>query len=116
MPIIEVANLYKRYGDHVAVHDVSFTVDEGEILGILGPNGAGNTTTVESVTGLRRPDGGRISVLGLDPLRLYIHHELLHWLRQTRVYPHRQRHHWAAPGTCGTTLATRPTYATRPAP
>jgi ABC-2 type transport system ATP-binding protein len=69
MPVIEVSNLYKRYRDQVAVHDVSFTVDEGEIFGILGPNGAGKTTTVESVVGLRKPDGGRITVLGFDPQR-----------------------------------------------
>jgi ABC-2 type transport system ATP-binding protein len=69
MAIVEVENLHKRYRDKVAVHDVSFTVDEGEIFGILGPNGAGKTTTVECVEGLRRPDGGRITVLGLDPRR-----------------------------------------------
>jgi ABC-2 type transport system ATP-binding protein len=69
MPVIEVTNLHKRYRDQVAVHDVSFTVDQGEIFGILGPNGAGKTTTVESIAGLRRPDGGRISVFGLDPQR-----------------------------------------------
>jgi ABC-2 type transport system ATP-binding protein len=69
MPVIEVSNLYKRYRDQVAVHDVSFTVDEGEIFGILGPNGAGKTTTVESVVGLRKPDAGRITVLGFDPQR-----------------------------------------------
>jgi ABC-2 type transport system ATP-binding protein len=67
MPHVEVTNLHKRYGDQVAVHDVSFSVEEGEIFGILGPNGAGKTTTVECVEGLRRPDGGRIRVLGLDP-------------------------------------------------
>lgn len=67
MAVIEVAQLHKRYGKRVAVHDVSFSVEAGEIFGILGPNGAGKTTTVECVEGLRRPDGGRISVLGLDP-------------------------------------------------
>jgi ABC-2 type transport system ATP-binding protein len=69
MPIIEVTNLHKRYGDTVGVDDVSFSVDEGEIFGILGPNGAGKTTTVECVTGLRRPDRGVVTVLGLDPQR-----------------------------------------------
>ncbi|MFB9904929.1 ABC transporter ATP-binding protein [Allokutzneria oryzae] len=69
MPVIEVTNLHKRYPGKVAVHDVSFSVERGEIFGILGPNGAGKTTTVESVIGLRRPDGGTISVLGLDPVR-----------------------------------------------
>jgi ABC-2 type transport system ATP-binding protein len=67
--VIEVQNLHKAYADTVAVDDVSFAVQEGEIFGILGPNGAGKTTTVECIEGLRRPDGGRISVLGLDPQR-----------------------------------------------
>ena len=67
--VIEVQNLHKSYGTTVAVGDVSFTVEEGEIFGILGPNGAGKTTTVECVEGLRTPDGGAISVLGLDPQR-----------------------------------------------
>jgi ABC-2 type transport system ATP-binding protein len=67
MAIIEVENLGKRYGDHVALDGVSFEVHEGEIFGVLGPNGAGKTTTVECVEGLRRPDTGLVRVLGLDP-------------------------------------------------
>ena len=67
MPVIEVQNLHKRYGDHIAVHEVSFTVERGEIFGIIGPNGAGKTTTVECIEGLRTRDGGSVSVLGLDP-------------------------------------------------
>ncbi len=67
--IIDVARLHKAYGTTMAVQEVSFSVREGEIFGILGPNGAGKTTTVECVSGLRAPDGGRISVLGLDPQR-----------------------------------------------
>jgi len=69
MPIIDVRNLRKRYGDRVAVDDVSFAVEPGEIFGIIGPNGAGKTTTVEIIEGLRRPDSGRVRVLGLDPWR-----------------------------------------------
>ncbi|MYW93036.1 ABC transporter ATP-binding protein [Amycolatopsis rubida] len=69
MPVIEVRNLQKRYRRKTAVEDVSFTVEQGEIFGILGPNGAGKTTTVECVEGLRSPDGGTVSVLGLDPRR-----------------------------------------------
>ncbi|RIV37202.1 ABC transporter ATP-binding protein [Micromonospora radicis] len=69
MPVIEVTNLHKRYGRTVAVDDVSFDVAAGEIFGVLGPNGAGKTTTVEIVAGLRVPDGGEVSVLGLDPRR-----------------------------------------------
>jgi len=69
MPIIEVEHLHKRYGDRIAVEDVSFAVERGEVFGIIGPNGAGKTTTVEIVEGLRRADRGRVSVLGLDPRR-----------------------------------------------
>jgi ABC-2 type transport system ATP-binding protein len=69
MPIIEVKDLVKRYGEHAAVDGVSFMVEEGEIFGILGPNGAGKTTTVESIAGLRAPDSGTIRVFGLDPRR-----------------------------------------------
>src|SRR5262245_24164362 len=67
MEVIEVTKVTKRYGDRVVVDDVSFAVEEGEIFAILGPNGAGKTTIAESIAGLRRPDSGRISVLGLDP-------------------------------------------------
>jgi len=68
-PVLTAEHLEKRYGTHVAVSDVSFSVDDGEIFGILGPNGAGNTTTVECLQGLRKPDGGHLEVLGLDPGR-----------------------------------------------
>ncbi|MEO1065248.1 MAG: ABC transporter ATP-binding protein [Actinomycetota bacterium] len=69
MPVIEVDGLVKTYGDRNVVDGVSFTVEQGEIFGIIGPNGAGKTTIVESIEGLRRPDGGSITVLGLDPQR-----------------------------------------------
>lgn len=65
--VIEVRNLHKAYDRVTAVEDVSFNVEEGEIFGIIGPNGSGKTTTIESVIGLRKPDGGSVSVLGLDP-------------------------------------------------
>ncbi len=67
--VIEVANLRKAYGSTVAVDDASFEVREGEIFGLIGPNGAGKTTTMECVEGIRRPDGGRITVLGLEPYK-----------------------------------------------
>ncbi|MGA3487755.1 ABC transporter ATP-binding protein [Micromonosporaceae bacterium DT55] len=69
MTVLDVRHLHKRYGRHVAVDDVSFTVEEEEIFGIIGPNGAGKTTIVESIAGLRTPDSGSISVLGLDPVK-----------------------------------------------
>jgi len=68
-PVVEVSGIRKAYGRTVAVDDVSFDVREGEIFGLIGPNGAGKTTTMECVEGVRRPDRGRISVLGLDPVR-----------------------------------------------
>ncbi|CAO5254262.1 ABC transporter ATP-binding protein [Frankia sp. AgKG'84/4] len=67
MTVVEVARLHKVYGERVAVRDISFSVAEGEIFGLLGPNAAGKTTTVECVAGLRRPDGGAVRVLGRDP-------------------------------------------------
>lgn len=68
-PVVEVEHLEKRYGDFVAVEDVSFAVEKGEIFGILGPNGSGKTTTVECLQGLRKADGGVLRVLGHDPRR-----------------------------------------------
>lgn len=68
-PVIGVQHLVKRYGEFVAVNDVSFTVQEREIFGIIGPNGAGKTTTVECMSGLRTPDSGSVSIYGLSPLK-----------------------------------------------
>ena len=67
--VIEVSGVRKTYGSLVAVDEVSFEVQDGEIFGLIGPNGAGKTTTMECVEGLRTPDRGRISVLGLNPMR-----------------------------------------------
>jgi len=69
MTAIEVERLRKRYGAKIAVDDVSFTVAEGEIFGLLGRNGAGKSSTVDCIAGLRAPDHGRIRVAGLDPRR-----------------------------------------------
>lgn len=66
-PILKVENLVKRYGHVEAVRGVSFEVAEGEVFGLLGPNGAGKTSTVEILEGLRDPDGGSVSVCGLNP-------------------------------------------------
>ena len=69
VPVVMVEHLEKRYGAVVAVSDVSFQVQPGEIFGILGPNGSGKTTTVECLQGLRDFDGGSVRVLGYDPSR-----------------------------------------------
>ena len=67
--VIQVASIRKAYGKLVAVDDVSLEVNEGEIFGLIGPSGAGKTTTMECVEGIRTPDRGTITVLGLDPVR-----------------------------------------------
>ena len=67
MPVIEVQDLHKAYGEVHAVDGVSFDVETGEVFGMLGPNGAGKTTTVEILEGLRARDRGTVRVLGLDP-------------------------------------------------
>jgi ABC-2 type transport system ATP-binding protein len=64
--MLEARNLTRRYGDFTAVRDVSFTVEDGEILGILGPNGAGKTTTLRMLTGYLRPTEGSVRVAGHD--------------------------------------------------
>jgi ABC-2 type transport system ATP-binding protein len=61
---IEVANLTKRFGDVLAVDDLSFTVDEGRIVGFLGPNGAGKTTTLRMLLGLVAPTAGTSTIFG----------------------------------------------------
>ena len=65
-PAIEVEELSKRFGDVTAVASVTFAVSEGELFGFLGPNGAGKTTTINMLTGLARPDSGRIRIAGID--------------------------------------------------
>jgi len=63
---IDVENLTKRYGDLLAVNDISFHVRTGEVFAFLGPNGAGKTTTVEIIETIRTPTSGTVSLLGMD--------------------------------------------------
>jgi ABC-2 type transport system ATP-binding protein len=65
-PIVQVADLKKRYGDIEAVRGITFDVEQGEVFALLGPNGAGKTTTVEMLEGLREADGGSAIVAGVD--------------------------------------------------
>ncbi|HEX5202796.1 MAG TPA: ABC transporter ATP-binding protein [Actinoplanes sp.] len=67
MDAISVRHLVKRYGDREVVHDVSFTVRQGETVAVLGANGAGKTTTVEILEGFRDRTAGEVTVLGTDP-------------------------------------------------
>jgi ABC-2 type transport system ATP-binding protein len=64
---VEVRELRKSYDGVEAVRGISFEIRAGEVFGLLGPNGAGKTTTVEILEGYRRPDGGGVNVLGIDP-------------------------------------------------
>ena len=66
--MIEVRNLTKHYGDKKAVNDVSFTVNDGEILGFLGPNGAGKSTTMNMLTGYISSTSGQVLINGVDIL------------------------------------------------
>jgi ABC-2 type transport system ATP-binding protein len=63
--LIEVDQLCKNYGTQKAVHQVSFSLNKGEIVGFLGPNGAGKSTTMKMITGFLTPDSGNISIDGL---------------------------------------------------
>jgi len=63
---IEVNTLTKRFGSVVAVNQISFSVNRGEVFGFLGPNGAGKTTTIRMLTGLLTPDSGDVFIEGFD--------------------------------------------------
>lgn len=64
---IDMQNVTRRFGDIVAVDDLSLSIESGEVFGILGHNGAGKTTIVRLLNGVLIPDGGDIRVLGFDP-------------------------------------------------
>ena len=66
--MIEVKNLTKKYGDFVAVNDVSFNVEDGEVFAFLGPNGAGKSTTIKMLTTLLRPTSGTVLLNDVNPV------------------------------------------------
>lgn len=66
--MIQVEHISKRYGDHVAVEDLSFTVEKGQIYGFLGPNGAGTSTTMNIMTGYIAAGSGSVRINGFDIL------------------------------------------------
>jgi ABC-2 type transport system ATP-binding protein len=68
-PVIVTEGLTRRFGDFVAVDHVSFQVNAGEVVGYLGPNGSGKTTTIRMLLGLLEPSDGRATVLGYDAFR-----------------------------------------------
>ncbi|RLG50764.1 MAG: ABC transporter ATP-binding protein [Thermoproteota archaeon] len=66
MPLLEVRDVTKRFGGLVAVNSVSFSIDEGEIVGLIGPNGAGKTTLFNVISGFYKPEAGRVLFMGRD--------------------------------------------------
>jgi len=64
--VLEVRNLFKRYGSFEAVKGISFSVRRGEVLGLIGENGAGKSTTLKILAGLIKPDGGEVRYFGKD--------------------------------------------------
>ena len=67
--MIEAVGLSKYYGPFVAVHDISFSVPQGQIVAFLGPNGAGKTTMMRMITGYLAPSGGSATIAGFDVRR-----------------------------------------------
>ena len=67
--MIEVKNITKKYGNFVAVDNISFTINEGEIVGLLGPNGAGKSTTMNTITGFIEQTDGEVTINGYDTIR-----------------------------------------------
>ncbi len=86
--MIQVENLTKHYGKFTAVNDVSFTVNEGEVFALLGPNGSGKTTTMKTIVGLNVPSAGRVRINGND-VREHPREakRLLSYLPQRVVFP-----------------------------
>jgi ABC-2 type transport system ATP-binding protein len=70
-PVIEIRGLSKRYGDKVAVDDLSFTIRPGHVTGFLGPNGAGKTTTMRLILGLDSPSAGSVTIDGKPFAQVY---------------------------------------------
>ncbi len=89
MSAVVVENLTIRYGDFVAVDDVSFQAEFGEVTAILGPNGAGKTSTIETCEGYRAPTSGTVQVLQKNPFtqRTSLHSEVGVMLQEGGVYP-----------------------------
>ncbi|MGF1597257.1 MAG: ABC transporter ATP-binding protein [Acidimicrobiales bacterium] len=66
-PVLQIHELTKKFGSHCAVSSLSLSIDEGEVVGLLGPNGSGKTTTLHMIVGLLEPTSGSISIDGLSP-------------------------------------------------
>ncbi|QSG08689.1 ABC transporter ATP-binding protein [Halapricum desulfuricans] len=85
MTAIETTDLRMEFGDVTALADLNLTVGDGELFGLLGPNGSGKTTTIEILTGQLRPTSGGATVLGIDPVE-----EPLEVRSQVGILPERE--------------------------
>jgi len=94
MSAVVVENLTIRYGDFVAVDNVSFQAEFGEVTAILGPNGAGKSSTIETCEGYRAPTSGAVQVLQKNPFtqRTSLHSEVGVMLQEGGVYPSARVH------------------------
>ena len=68
-PLLEVENLTKHFGGLTAINNVSFRIDKGQVVGLIGPNGAGKTTLLRLITGILKPDSGKVRFKGKDITR-----------------------------------------------
>jgi ABC-type branched-subunit amino acid transport system ATPase component len=90
--LLQVDNLAKSYGAVRAVRDISFSVEEHAIVGIIGPNGCGKSTTIDCITGFQQPDGGSVllggrQLVGMRPSRI-AHAGLTRTFQTVRIYDH----------------------------
>ncbi|MEE3849273.1 ABC transporter ATP-binding protein [Gordonia sp. LSe1-13] len=87
--VVEIAGLRKTFGSFAALDGLDLTVHRGEIAGFLGPNGAGKSTTIRTMLGMYRPDGGRVSVFGMNPMAdaVEIHRRLAYVPGDVNLWP-----------------------------
>jgi ABC-type Fe3+/spermidine/putrescine transport system ATPase subunit len=90
MPLLQVRHLTKSYGDTYFPHDISFSVDEGDILCLLGPSGCGKTTLLRIIAGLETPDSGRVLLEGRDLRGVPVHQRNFGLMFQDQaLFPHK---------------------------
>lgn len=80
---LEITQLHKRFGGLVAVNDVSFTLEPGEVVGLLGPNGSGKTTVMNMISGALPCDGGTVRIGGTDITKMKPHRVAKHGVART---------------------------------
>src|SRR5580692_10791998 len=89
MAHVELRNINKKFRRHTALNDLSLDVGDGELFVLLGPTGAGKTTTLRLIAGLERPDAGRVTIGGRDVTRVEpAGRDLTFVFQQYSLYPH----------------------------